>query len=127
MRTVLALLLSFVFSLNSAYASMAGVCDAVDHLPQSEAGQHLHMDHHSHDSSGSTPATEPQNDDDPLKASQSAAEHCHAHGASASVVFGGDMTPPPLCGGQVLVAFPSAALVSVTAARLERPPRVSLA
>jgi hypothetical protein len=125
MRLFFAVLLSLVFSLNGAFAAVVEVCDAVDHLPQRGTGQHLHVDHHNHDAVESTAATSPD-DGDPLKASASA-DHCHAHGASASVVPGSDTAGAPLCGAPVLAAHPDATLVSITPARLERPPRVSRA
>ncbi len=121
MRLCFALFLSLVFACNAAFAGIADICDAADHMPRGEVGSHLHMGHHSHDDAAS------QDDGDPLKTSPSASGHCHAHGASASVVSGFDQTPSLPCGTQVLVPLPSAALVSITPTRLERPPRVSRA
>jgi hypothetical protein len=48
MRTLIVILLSVVFSLNAAFAAVAGVCDAIDHLPQGGSEQHFHVDQHSH-------------------------------------------------------------------------------
>lgn len=127
MRTVLAFLLSLAFSLNVAYAGVAAICDAVDHLPKNEARQHFHVGHHSHDSSEAGAASASHDDGGPQKTSNSAADHCHAHGASGSVALGVDTTVPLLCGADVLVASPSSSLVSIPPARLERPPRVSRA
>jgi hypothetical protein len=127
MRTVLAFLLSLVFSLNTAYAGVAGVCDAVDHLPKNEAGQHFHIDHHSHDPSESDAVTASHDDGGPQQAAGPTGDHCHAHGTSGSAALGVDMTVPLLSGAYVFVASPSALLVSIAPACLERPPRVSRA
>lgn len=48
MRTLIVILLSVIFSLNAAFAAVAGVCDAIDHLPQGGSEQHFHVDQHSH-------------------------------------------------------------------------------
>lgn len=128
MQKFLAILLSFVFALNVAYAGVAGVCDAADHLPQGKTERHIHVGHDSHGSAGSAVET-PSHDDssDPLKTSKAPTDHCHAHGTATSVASGADLTPPPFLGGRVFIALPSAALISVTPALLERPPRASLA
>lgn len=47
MRTLIVILLSVIFSLNAAFAAVAGVCDAIDHLPQGGSEQHFHVDQHS--------------------------------------------------------------------------------
>lgn len=127
MQKFLAFLLSFVFALNVAYAGVAGVCDAADHLPQGKTERHIHVGHASHGSAASAVETPPHDDSDPLKNSQASTDHCHAHGTATSVASGADLTPPPFLGGHILVARPDATLVSVTPARLERPPRASLA
>lgn len=127
MQKFLAFLLSFVFALNVAYAGVAGVCDAADHVPQGEADRHIHVGHHGHGSSASAAEVQSQDDSDPLRTSTASTDHCHAHGTATSVASGADLTPPPFLGGHVFIALPSAALISVTPALLERPPRASLA
>lgn len=127
MRTVLAFLLSLVFSLNTAYAGVAAICDAVDHLPKNEVGHLFHLDHHSHDSPETAAATSPHDDGGPQKTANSAADHCHAHGTSGSVALGVNITVPLLSGAYVFTASLLALLVSIPSARLERPPRVSRA
>lgn len=127
MKTLFAFLLSFVFSLNAAYAGVAAVCDAADHIPQGEVESHIHLGHHSHGTSGDTAETSSNGDKDPVKASKVASDHCHAHGTSSSMVAGSDIVLPPLVGQHILAAFPAAAPASTTPDRLERPPRASLA
>lgn len=119
MRVVLAFVLSLVFSLNAAYASVASVCDAMDHLSLGERDLHLHADHHSHDADAQS-----HGDGDPLKNAKSG-DHCHAHGTWVSMVSNVDVTP--VFGDHVLSPSESAPLLSVTTPRLERPPRAFLA
>lgn len=126
MQKFLAFLLSFVFALNVAYAGVAGVCDAADHLPQGKTERHIHVGHDSHGAAASAVETPSHDDSDPLKTS-APTDHCHAHGTATSVASGADLTTPPFLGGHILVAGPAATLVSVTPALLKRPPRTSLA
>lgn len=115
MKAVLAFVLSLVFSLNAAYAAVAGVCDATDHLAQGERDLHFHADHHSHGAD-----VQSHDDGDPLKNAKPG-DHCHAHGSWVSLVSNVDTTP--VFGDHVLSPSEPTPLSSVTTRRLERPPR----
>jgi hypothetical protein len=115
MKVVLAFFLSLVLTLNAAYASVAGVCDLADHLSQGEQDRHLHVDHHSHADGARSP-----DDDGPMKNAKSC-DNCHVHGSAVSIVSAAHLTLA--FGDHVLSPLEAAPLTSVTAARLERPPR----
>jgi hypothetical protein len=123
-----AFLLSFIFSFNAAYAGVMGVCDAADHLTQTGTEHRICIGHNSHDASDSVAeATTHGDSSDPLKASKASCDHCHIHGASFSMAMEANLTMPLLLGKHIQVALLTAAPVSTTPDRLERPPRAPLA
>lgn len=127
MRTFIVILLSIVFSLNAAFAAVAGVCDAIDHLPQGESGQHLHMGHHSHSVSEAAADEHANGDTDTPQGKKSAGAHCHAHSTTATAVTASNLVSSPNLGHHVLIAPPSSPFASFIPAGLDRPPRNSLA
>ena len=127
MRTFIVILLSVVFSLNAAFAAVAGVCDAVDHLPQGESAQHLHVGHHGHIVSEVMAEEHANGEQDTPQGKKSAGSHCHAHSTTTTAVAASNFVSSPNLGHHVLIAPPSSPFASFIPAGLDRPPRDSLA
>lgn len=127
MRTFIVILLSVVFPLNAAFAAVAGVCDAIDHLPQGGAEQHLHIDHHSHSVSDAAVDEDAIGDQDTPQGKKSVGGHCHAHSPTASAATASNVVSSPNVGHHVLMALPASPFISFIPAGLDRPPRDSLA
>ena len=127
MRTFIVILLSVVFSLNAAFAAVAGVCDAIDHLPQGGAEQHLHIDHHSHSVSEAGAEEDANGDQDTPQGKKSAGGHCHAHSTTATAVMASSLVLSPTMGRDVFVTLSTSPFISFIPAGLDRPPQDSLA
>jgi hypothetical protein len=127
MRSLISFLLCIVFSLNAAHAAVAGVCDALDHFPQGESEQHLHVSHHSHNLSEAGAEEHANGDQDTPQGKKSAGGHCHAHSTTATAVTSSGLVSSPAMGRHVLVALPASPVISFIPAGLDRPPRDFLA
>jgi hypothetical protein len=127
MRTLIVILLSVIFSLNAAFAAVAGVCDAIDHLPQGGSEQHFHVDQHSHSVSETMADERANGDTDTQQGKKSSGGHCHAHSTTATAVTASNLVSSPNLGHHVLIAPPSSPFASFIPAGLDRPPRDSLA
>ena len=120
MRALIAVLLSVLLSLNTAYAAVLGVCDTFEHGSPHEltAEQVSHFGHHSHADEDRAAA---DNGDTTVQA-----DHCHAHPSFSSLTIG-DLTTPAVLGRSPFVGLPPAALVSALPIPLDNPPRGALA
>ena len=127
MRTLIVILLSVIFSLNAAFAAVAGVCDAIDHLPQGGSEQHFHVDQHSHSVSETMADERANGDTDTQQGKKSSGGHCHAHSTTATTVTASNLVSSLNLGHHVLIAPPSSPFASFIPAGLDRPPRDSLA
>jgi hypothetical protein len=127
MRTLIVILLSVIFSLNAAFAAVAGVCDAIDHLPQGGSEQHFHVDQHSHSVSETMADERANGDTDTQQGKKSSGGHCHAHSTTATAVTASNLVSSPNLGHHVLIAPPASPFASFIPAGLDRPPRDSLA
>lgn len=127
MRSLIVILLSVIFSLNAAFAAVAGVCDAIDHLPQGGSEQHFHVDQHSHSVSEAAADERANGDTDTQQGKKSSGGHCHAHSTTATAVTASNLVSSPNLGHHVLIAPPSSPFASFIPAGLDRPPRDSLA
>lgn len=127
MRTLIVFLLSIIFSLNAAFAAVAGVCDAIDHLPQGESEQHFHVGLHSHSDSEVVADEHASGNTDTPQGKKSAGGHCHAHSTTVTAVTASNLVSSPKLGQHVLIAPPPSSFISFIPAGLDRPPRDSLA
>lgn len=127
MRSLIVILLSVIFSLNAAFAAVAGVCDAIDHLPQGGSEQHFHVDQHSHSVSETMADERANGDTDTQQGKKSSGGHCHAHSTTATAVTASNLVSSPNLGHHVLIAPPLSPFASFIPAGLDRPPRDSLA
>jgi hypothetical protein len=127
MRSLISFLLCIVFSLNAAFAAVAGVCDAIDHLPQGETGHHFHVSHHSHNLSEAGAEEHANGDQETPQGKKSVGGHCHAHSTTATAVTTSGLVSSPVMGHHVLIALTASPFISFIPAGLDRPPRDSLA
>ncbi|MDP2811694.1 MAG: hypothetical protein Q8O34_16270 [Rhodocyclaceae bacterium] len=124
MRFFLTLLLAALLSLNAAYASVAGVCDALEHTQ----GAAAHFGHHSHEHGDSHAHDAPPADPDQPIQSSAASDHHHAHvHPGFSTLLSGTIGVMPLGGRSPFVALARCDFVSAPQLRLDRPPRAALA
>ena len=116
MRIYLSFLLAIMLSLNAAYATAVGICDALEQT-QSHG---LHIGHHSHEHS--------DDHDAPSSSTETDKIFCldHAH-PSFSFILPGIIGVMPLIERSPLVAIPASTFVSIPQALLDRPPRATLA
>ncbi len=127
MRSLIVLVLSIVFSLNTAFAAVAGVCDAVDHLLQGESEQHVHTSLLSHSVSDAAADEDANGDQDTPQGKKAVGGHCHAHSLTACAVTASNVVSAPNVGHHVLIALSASPFISFFPAGLDRPPRDSLA
>ncbi len=124
MRNCLTFILAAMLSLNTAYAAVVGVCDALEHTSSHDA----HLGHHSHEHSDDHAHDGPQVGADEAGKVSSASDHCHNHvHPSFSSILPGIIGVMPLTGRSPMVAAPAVAFVSVPQTPPARPPRATLA
>ena len=125
MRALLTFLLSLLLLTNAAHAGLQGICDALGHLPASQGQHRDHPGHHTH----GTQVAEHGAIGEPASGADTATtphDYCHAH-ASFSPLRAAKPALPGALGRHILSPPATAALSSIAAARLERPPRASRA
>jgi len=112
MRTLIVILLSVIFSLNAAFAAVAGVCDAIDHLPQGGSEQHFHVDQHSHSVSETMADERANGDTDTQQGKKSSGGHCHAHSTTATAVTASNLVSSPNLGQTGMATVPCGRVMS---------------
>lgn len=120
MRTCLIFLLAIMLSLNAAYATSLGVCDALEHVSNHTA----HFGHHSHEDSDYGAHDEPQASGDEVAVSGHHHDHVHP---SFSVILPCNIGIMPLIEHNSLVVIPVSSFVSAPQALIEYPPKATLA
>ena len=116
MRTCLAFILSIMFSLNTAYATSVGICDALKHTSHTA---HIGLHSHEHDDGQDAPSLDPD---------EEGKSNCHDHvHPSFSSILPNTIGITPMMGCSILVVAPVSTILSAPQTLLERPPRVALA
>jgi hypothetical protein len=121
MHLLIAVLLSFLVSLNAAYAAVLGVCDVMEHGKSDlTIEQTSHFGHHGH------AAEDGAVSGDDTRACTGAGDNCHAHASFSPMILSEVQVPGPL-GRSPFVGQPPSRLVSVPPIGMEYPPRSVLA
>jgi ABC-type Zn2+ transport system substrate-binding protein/surface adhesin len=124
MRACLVFFLALMLSLNSAYAAVMGVCDALDHTSSHDT----HLGHHSHEHSDDHTHDNPTANSDEAGKTFSASDHHHDHvHPSFSYILPGIIGVMPLTGSSPIVAATTDAFISAPQAPPARPPKATLA
>jgi len=119
MRIFFVFLFTVLFSLNSAYAAAASVCDVLEHA-QSHA---VYFDHHSGEHPNDCDA--PPADSDGTDKVPVVGDHHHVH-PGFSILLPGSVGVIPPNGSSPLISAVTNTFVSAPQVRLDRPPRAAL-
>jgi hypothetical protein len=120
MRSLFALLLAVLLSLNAAHAAVVGICDALEHTQN----HGIHFGHHSHEHGDDHAPAAP---DQPSQ-SPTAGDHHPAHvHPGFSLLLPGAIGVIVLDGHSPYASLNRRDFVSAPHIRLERPPRTTLA
>jgi ABC-type nickel/cobalt efflux system permease component RcnA len=124
MRISLSFLLAILLSLNTAYATAVGICDALEHT----SSQAAHLGHHSHEHSDDHAHDDPPVDPNWSSKVPMLGEHHHDHAHSSfSSILPDIISVIPLTGCSPQVAIPASTFVSIPQALPYHPPRATLA